>query len=54
MKDLCVIPFSNGQKFEMQTKMFTNASSGIVIPLFEARAPYDTYLSDLDRQELVT
>ena len=53
VKDLCVIPFSNGQKFEMETRMHTNASSGIVIPLFEARAPYDTYLSDLNRQELV-
>jgi hypothetical protein len=28
-------------------------SSSIVIPLFEARAPYDAYLSDLNRQELV-
>lgn len=53
VKDLCVIPFSNGQKFEMETRMHKNASSGIVIPLFEARAPYDAYLSDLNRQELV-
>lgn len=48
-----VIPYSNGQKFEMDTRMHTNASSGIVIPLFEARAHYETYLSDLSRQELV-
>ena len=33
--------------------MFTNEASGITIPLFEARAPYDSYLSDLNRQELV-
>ncbi|HQB68690.1 MAG TPA: hypothetical protein P5564_01870 [Paludibacteraceae bacterium] len=53
VKELDIIPFSNGQKFEMETRMHTNANSGIVIPLFEARAPYDAYLSDLDRQELV-
>lgn len=53
VKELCIIPFSNGQKFEMETRMHTNASSGIIIPLFEARASYDTYLGDLNRQELV-
>lgn len=52
-KKIVVIPYSNGQKFEMDTRMHTNASSGIVIPLFEARAHYETYLSDLSRQELV-
>ncbi len=50
---IVVVPFSNGQKFEMETASHTNAASGIVIPLFEARAPYDMYLSDLDRQELI-
>ena len=53
VKKIVVIPYSNGQKFEMDTRMHTNASSGIVIPLFEARAHYETYLSDLSRQELV-
>ena len=50
---IVVVPYSNGQKFEMETASHTNAASGIVIPLFEARAPYDMYLSDLDRQELI-
>lgn len=50
---IVVVPFSNGQKFEMETASHTNAASGIVIPLFEARAPYDMYTSDLDRQELI-
>ena len=50
---IVVIPFSNGQIFEFDTRMFTNEASGITIPLFEARAPYDAYLSDLNRQELV-
>ncbi len=50
---IVIVPFSNGQKFEMETASHTNAASGIAIPLFEARAPYDMYLSDLDRQELI-
>ncbi len=50
---MVVVPFSGGQRFEMATSSFTNAKSGTVVPLFEARAPYDMYLSDLDRQELI-
>lgn len=53
VQKMVVVPFSNGQKFEMETRMFKNAASGIIIPLFEARAPFDMYLSDLNRQELV-
>lgn len=53
IEQIVVVPYSNGQKFEMETATHTNATSGIVIPLFEARAPYDMYLSDLNRQELV-
>src|SRR5574344_725190 len=52
-EQMVIVPFSNGQKFEMETATHTNSASGIAIPLFEARAPYDMYLSDLDRQELV-
>ncbi len=50
---MVIVPYSNGQKFEIETATHTNATSGIKIPLFEARAPYDMYLSDLNRQELV-
>lgn len=50
---MVVVPFSGGQRFEMAASSFTNAKSGTVVPLFEARAPYDMYLSDLDRQELI-
>ncbi len=50
---IVVVPFSNGQKFEMESASHTNAKSGTVVPLFEARAPYDLYLSDLNRQELI-
>ena len=53
LEQIVIIPFSNGQKFEFDTSMFTNEASGITIPLFEARAPYDSYLHDLNRQELI-
>ena len=46
------IPYSNGKKFAIDTITFTNAS-GIAMPLFEAKAAYETYLEDLNRQELV-
>lgn len=47
------IPYSNGQRFQIDTATYTNPTSGIQIPLFEAKAHYDTYLSDLNRQELI-
>lgn len=51
--DMFVIPFSGGQKFEFAVSMYKNEVSGITIPLFEAKAHFNTYLADLDRQELV-
>lgn len=48
-----VIPFSNGQRFEIEVNNEYMSSSNINVPLFEARAPYDAYLSDLNKQELV-
>ena len=47
------IPFSNGQRFEMEVNNDYKTSQGIRVPLFEARAPFESYLSDLDKQELV-
>lgn len=52
VEQIVVVPYSGGQKFEMETATHTNSTSGITVPLFEARAPYDMYLSDLNRQEL--
>lgn len=50
--DLFVIPFSDGKQFEVAVNNTYMSSSNINVPLFEARAHYDTYLSDLNRQEL--
>jgi len=47
------IPFSNGQRFEMEVNNDYKTSQGIRVPLFEARAPFESYLSDLNKQELV-
>lgn len=50
---LVVIPFSNGTKFKLDTARITNPVTGITLPLFEAAAPFDSYLSDLNRQQLI-
>ena len=47
------IPFSAGQRFEMEVNNDYKTSQGIRVPLFEARAPFESYLGDLNQQELV-
>lgn len=50
---IVVIPFTNGTLFEMEVNNTYTTSQGIVVPLFEARAHYNTYLADLNSQERV-
>ena len=47
------IPFSDGMKFEIKVNNDYKTSQGIRVPLFEARAPFESYLGDLNKQELV-
>lgn len=47
------IPFSDGKKFEIEVNNDYKTSQGIRIPLFEARASFESYLGDLNKQELV-
>ena len=47
------IPFSEGKRFEIEVNNDYKTSQGIRVPLFEARAPFESYLSDLNKQELV-
>ena len=47
------IPFSNGKRFEMEVNNTYKTSQGIRVPLFEVRAPFASYLGDLNNQELV-
>ena len=51
--NIVVIPFSGGQRFELEVNNDYKTSQGIRVPLFEARAPFETYLGDLNQQELV-
>lgn len=49
--DIFVIPFSDGQKFQLAVNNeYTNKNG--VVPLFQASAPFSSYLGDLDKQEL--
>ena len=47
------IPFSEGKVFEIEVNNDYKTSQGIRVPLFEARAPFESYLGDLNKQELV-
>ena len=47
------IPFSKGQRFEIEVNNDYKTSQGIRVPIFEARAPFSSYLGDLNAQELV-
>ena len=47
------IPYTDGKRFEVEVNNGYTTSQGIRVPLFEARAPFETYLGDLNQQELV-
>ncbi|MBP5477420.1 MAG: hypothetical protein J6Y00_07040 [Paludibacteraceae bacterium] len=51
--DITYIPYSNGQRFELEVNNTYSTSQGIVVPIMVARAHYRTYLSDLNKLELV-
>ena len=50
---IILITFSEGKRFEVEVNNDYTTSQGIRVPLFEARAPFESYLSDLNEQELV-
>jgi len=50
---MIVIPYSDNKKFEIAVDNEYKNDIGIRIPLFEVTAPYETYLYDLNRQELL-
>lgn len=47
------IPYSDHLRYEIEVNDTYKTSQGIHVPLFEARAPFETYLADQDKQELV-
>ena len=46
------VPFGNGAIFEMVTRSDTT-KSGAPLNLFQAQTPYETYISDLDKQQII-
>lgn len=46
------VPFAHSTNFEMGAGSITTGS-GVIIQVFEAKTPYDVYLKDLDKQEVV-
>lgn len=53
IEEIIYIPYTDQVKFEAETNNEYTTSQGIRVPLFEARAHYNTYLADLDAQERV-
>ncbi len=47
------IPYTDNVRFETEVNDQYTTSQGIVVPLIEIRAHYNTYLADLDNQERV-
>lgn len=45
------IPFSEGKIFEFEVG--SQEKNGMLLPLFEVRAPYEVFLEGLNRQELI-
>ncbi len=50
IKNLAVIPFSNGKKFTMSASSINKG--GIDVPVFEAKAPIETYTEGMDKQSV--
>ncbi len=53
IRDIIFIPYTDSIRFEVEVNDNYTTSQGIRIPLFEARAHYNTYLADLDKQERI-
>lgn len=51
--NIIYIPYTDKVKYEIEVNNEYTTSQGIRVPLFEARAPFETYLGDLNQQELV-
>lgn len=53
IQNMAIVPHSNNVKFELKVNNDYKNGTGIKIPLFEASAPYESYLSDLNHQEMI-
>lgn len=53
IKELIYIPYTDHVKFVAEVNDDYTTSQGIRVPLVQISAPYESYLGDLDEQELV-
>lgn len=53
IEQIIYIPHTDHQRYEVEVNNTYTTTQGIRVPLFEAKAHYDTYLGDLNDQERV-
>lgn len=51
MEDLSVIPYSDGRRFEIKTSKIDKG--GVSVSVIEIQVPYEYYLFDLDKQDVL-
>ena len=51
--EIVYIPYTNNVKYEVETNNEYTTTPGIKVPIFEIRAHFNTYLHDLNKQELI-
>ncbi|KAF5068169.1 hypothetical protein DSECCO2_246080 [anaerobic digester metagenome] len=51
LEDLALIPHSEGRKFEISTAKVDKG--GVIVPVIEIMVPYEYYLFDLDKQDVI-
>ncbi|MBK6346200.1 MAG: hypothetical protein IPN08_15045 [Bacteroidales bacterium] len=51
MEDMAIIPFSEGRKFEIKTDKIDKG--GVIVSVIEILVPYEYYLYDLDKQDVI-
>lgn len=53
VRKIVYVPYSDNVKFSFDTASYTSYTTGVVTPLVQVGAEYDTYLGDLNHQQLV-
>lgn len=51
LEDMAIIPFSEGRKFEIKTDKIDKG--GTIVSVIEILVPYEYYLFDLDKQDVI-
>ncbi|MBK6962381.1 MAG: hypothetical protein IPH20_00225 [Bacteroidales bacterium] len=51
LEEMAIVPFSDGRKFEMKTDKIDKG--GTIVSVIEILVPYEYYLFDLDKQDVI-